>query len=237
MCGSASPESAPCRSPPSLPFPRSEYHRFVTSEDWRVEVELNDEQHGYSLGERLRALDLDDEARKRLGRQVIVTRDGSNLFLYTTTQDEADEAARVVEELTRAERLTAQIRTTRWHPVEAAWKDASVPLPRTESEQEFERRRREERERREVEAGADYDWHVHVRARDRAEAATLEQRLLGETLPVRRRWRFVTIGALTEDQASELASGIREELPEAEIQIQPTLDLPPPSFVLVRSWL
>ena len=189
------------------------YHRFVTGEDWCVEVELNDEQHGYSLGERLRAFDLDDAARERLGRHVIVTRDGSKLFLYTSTQDEADEAARVVRELTSAESLTAEIRTTRWHPVEEAWKDASVPLPHTEAEQALERQSREERERREIEAGAEYDWHVHVRTRDRAEAATLERRLLDQTLPVKRRWRFLTIGALTEEQADELASGIRRELP------------------------
>jgi hypothetical protein len=209
----------------------------VTGEDWRVEVELNDEQHGYSLGERLRALDLDDEARKRLGRQVIVTRDGSKLFLYTSTPDEADEAARVVGELTSAERLTAEIRTTRWHPVEEAWRDASVALPQTESERAHERRRREERERREVEAGGAYDWQVHVHARDRTEAVTLERRLLDQDVPVKRRWRFLTIGALTEEQADELASGLRRELPGAEIEIEPTLDLPPPLFVLIRSWL
>ena len=168
---------------------------------------------------------------------MIVTRDGSKLFLYTSTRDEADEATRIVRELTSAESLTAEIRTTRWHPVEAAWKDASVPLPHTESDEALERQQREEREQREVEAGADYDWHVHVRVRDRAEAATLEQRLLDQALPVKRRWRFLTIGALTEDRAGELASEIRRELPDAEIQIEPTLDLPPPSFVLIRSWL
>ena len=96
------------------------YHRPVADEDWRVEVELDDEQHGYSLGERLRALDLDDEARKRLGRQVIVTRDGSRLFLYTETRDEADEAARVVQELASDDRLTVELHTTRWHPAEQA---------------------------------------------------------------------------------------------------------------------
>jgi hypothetical protein len=209
----------------------------VGDEDWRVEVELNDEQHGYSLSERMRALDLDDEARARLGRRVIVTRDGSKLFLYTTTEDEADEAARVVRELSTAEGLTAEIRTMRWHPVEAAWKDSSVPLPHTESEEALERQRREERERREVEAGADYDWHVLARARDRAEAAALERRLLEDELPVTRRWRFLTIGALTEEQADEIASAIRRDLPEAEVRIEPTLDMPSPPFVLIRSWL
>ena len=209
----------------------------MSGDDWCVEVELNDEQHGYSLSERMRALDLDDEARARLGRRVIVTRDGSKLFLYTTTEDEADEAARVVRELSTAEGLTAEIRTMRWHPVEAAWKDSSVPLPHTESEEALERQRREEREQREVEAGADYDWHVLARARDRAEAAALERRLLEDELPVTRRWRFLTIGALTEEQADEIASAIRRDLPEAEVRIEPTLDMPSPPFVLIRSWL
>ena len=209
----------------------------MADEDWRVEVELDDEEHGYSLGERLRALDLDDEARKRLGREVIVTRDGSRLFLYTVTQEEAQEAARVVEELTAAESLTAQFQTTRWHPVEEEWKDASLPLPRTPAEEALERQRREERERQEVAAGGDYDWQVHVRARDRAEAAALERQLLDQALPAKRRWRFVTIGALNEEQADEIASTVRRGLPEADVEVQPTLDLPSPSFVLIRSWL
>lgn len=207
------------------------------SEDWRIEVELDDEQHGYSLGERLRALDLDDEARKRLGRRVMVTRDGSRLFLYTSTEDGATHAERVVRELVSAERLTAEIHLRRWHPLQESWEDASVPLPRTDAERARERERLEDREREEVEAGGDYDWHVHVRAPGRAEAVELEQRLRDRALPIERRWRYLTIGALTEDQAGELASLIRDELPEAEVGIEPSLDLPSPAFVLIRSWL
>jgi hypothetical protein len=209
----------------------------VGNGDWRIEVELSDEEHGYSLGERLRALDLDDDARKRLGSRAIVTRDGSKLFLYTSTREEADEAARVVRELASADELTAELRTTRWHPIAEAWEDASVPLPRTEAERERERERHEERERDEVEAGGEYDWHIHVRAPDRAKAEALEQQLRNEGLPVERRWRFLTIGALTDEHANELGSRIGDELPEAEIEVQPTLDLPSPAFVLIRSWL
>ena len=33
--------------------------------EFRIEVELDDDEHGYSTGERLRALDLDDEAQER----------------------------------------------------------------------------------------------------------------------------------------------------------------------------
>jgi hypothetical protein len=209
----------------------------VADEDWRVEVELDDEEHGYSLGERLRALDLDDEARKALGSRVVVTRDGSKLFLYTSRQDEADEAARLVRDLLRVDDLTAEVRTTRWHPVEEAWEDSSVPLPQSGAEEERERERLEDRERREVEAGGEYDWRVHVRAPDSSEAERLEQLLRGRALPVERRWRYLTIGALTNEQADELAAWIHDDLPEAEIEIQPTLDGPDPLFVLIRSWL
>lgn len=205
----------------------------MADEDWRVEVELKDQEHGYSLGERLRALDLDDDARERLGRRVIVTRDGSKLFLYTTTEAEANEAARVVQELARDDGLTAWVRTTRWHPVEEAWEDASVPLPRDDAERERELEKREAQ----AEATGDYDWFVHVRAPDRTAADELERRLRNRDLSVERRWRFLTIGAASDEQADEIAATILDELPEAEVELEPSRDLPAPLFVRIRSWL
>jgi hypothetical protein len=206
----------------------------VGNDDWRVEIDLDDDEHGYSVAERLRAMDLDDDVRHRLGSRAIVTRDGARLFVYTRTGSEAGEAARVIRELLAADKLTADVRTTRWHPVEEAWEDATVPLPQTEAEQELERDRQEERERDEVEAGGDYDWHVHVHTHDRGAAEALEERLRKEGLHVERRWSYVTVGALTDDEANEIGSRIRGELPSAEIEILPTLELP--AFVLVQSW-
>lgn len=206
----------------------------MSNDDWRVEVDLHDDRHGYSVAERLRALDLDDGVRHRLGSRAIVTRDGSKLFVYTRTGTEAGEAARVVRELIAADQLTADVRMTRWHPVEEAWKDASVPLPGTEAEQEHERDKQEARERGEVASGGDYDWHVYVHTHDRAAAEALERRLREEGLHVERRWSYVTIGALTDDQANEIGSRIRGELPKAEIEIKPTLELP--AFMLMQSW-
>ena len=58
----------------------------MSKDEWRVEIDLDDEQHGYGLGERFRSHDLDDEARKRLGRRAIVSRDGPRVFLYTGTR-------------------------------------------------------------------------------------------------------------------------------------------------------
>ncbi len=119
------------------------------SDEWRVEVDLDDEQHGLKLGERLRGLDLDDEARKRLGDRVIVTRDGPRIFLYAAAEEQAREAERVARELVAAEGLSATVALTRWHPDEDAWKDASVPLPETEEQRAAEHQSHEEAAERE----------------------------------------------------------------------------------------
>ena len=95
------------------------------AEEYRVEIELNDHGDGLSLGERLRSLDLDDEARERLGGDVIVTRDGSRLFLYAASQEAAGEAARVVEGLIEADELDGEVSITHWDSGDHAWEDIS----------------------------------------------------------------------------------------------------------------
>ena len=185
------------------------------AEDFRVEVDLNDEAHGYPLRERLRALNLDDEARERLGGNVVVTRDGSRVFAYTSTEPQAREAERVIRELVGDEGLTADVRVTRWHPVAEEWRDASLPLPSTSAEEEREYDEREAAETREAEVEGAYDWHVVVELRTRDAAGDLARDLSQEGLSTKRRWRYVTIGAVTEERAAELAERLRGELGES----------------------
>ena len=207
-------------------------------DEWRVEVDLDDDEHGYGLGERLRAHDLDDEARKRLGRRAVVTRDGSRVFLYTGGEGEAHEAERVARELVASDELTAEITVTRWHPVEEAWKDASIPLPRTPEEEREEVHRKEEAEWDEAEEEGSYDWLVKVALPGRSEADALQKRLSGEGFPAHRRWRYLTVDVVTEERANELGSRLRDELPEAEVWIEATGDdIPHPAFVLLESRL
>jgi len=206
----------------------------VYEDEWRVEIDLDDEEHGYGLGERLRAQDLDDEARERLGRRAVVTRDGSRVFVYTGSEREAREAERVARELVAADELTAEIRVMRWHPVEEAWKDASIPLPRTPQEEQEEASRKEEAEWQE----GSFDWLVKVALPGRSEAAELEERLSGEGFLVHRRWRYVTVDVVTEERANELGSRLREDLPEAEVWVVASPDdVPSPAFVLLESRL
>src|SRR5918992_3988648 len=84
--------------------------RLVTSDEWRVEVDLDDEEHGFTFAERIRGVDLDEEARRRLGGSVTVTRDGPHMFLYATSEDAAREADRVVRELLGSEGLAGEVR-------------------------------------------------------------------------------------------------------------------------------
>jgi hypothetical protein len=82
-------------------------------EEFKVEVELGDEAHHLSFWERLRSLDVDDEARQRLGDRVTVTRDGNWIQLYTRTLQDAREAERTVRELVQAEDITAEYTISR----------------------------------------------------------------------------------------------------------------------------
>ncbi len=195
----------------------------MTDNEWRVEIDLDDEEHGYTLGERLRAHDLDDEARERLGRRVIVTRDGSKAFLYATNGESAREAERVARDLIEAERLTARITVTRWDPEAEEW----VPVA---DSGETTRQLRDDRPH-------PYDWEVNLNLPSREAAAEVERRLRDEGLPVHRLWRRVTIDARTTSDAEELAERLRSELPdEIEVWLDPNPDgLPSPVFVWLET--
>jgi hypothetical protein len=195
------------------------------AEDFRVEVELDDEAHGYPLGERLRALNLDDEARDRLGRNVVVTRDGSRMFAYTPTEAQAREAERVISGLLADEGLSADLAVTRWHPVAEEWRDASLPLPDSAEEEELEYEEREAAERREAADDGEYDWRVVAEMRSRDAAGDLSRKLSDEGLPTTRRWRYVTVGAVTEELAEELADRLRRDAGDsADVWVEAHLD-------------
>jgi hypothetical protein len=100
----------------------------MADEEFRVEVKLGNDEHRMSFWERLRALDLDDDAQKRLGNQVTVTRDGNRMLLYTHTLEDAQEAERTVKQLVADDNLSAEYTVTRWNAAEQDWTDPNVPV-------------------------------------------------------------------------------------------------------------
>jgi hypothetical protein len=95
------------------------------ADEWRVEVELTDEGHGLTVGDRLRSLDLDDEAKESLGGRIVVTREGSKMFLYAASEEAAREAEKVVRDLVADEGLEARTEVTHWDPGDHEWEEIS----------------------------------------------------------------------------------------------------------------
>jgi hypothetical protein len=205
------------------------------ADEWRVEVHLEDEGHGLTLGDRLKSLDLDDEARKRLGERVIVTRDGARMFLYTGSEETAGEAERVARELASADELEAKTNVTRWDPDAEEWVDPSAPLPQSEAQRAAEHREHEAHEERRAAATGRNEWELRVDLDSLGETRELSERLEEKGIEHHRRWKHVLIPAATEEQAAELADRVREAAPgETEIHVEPAPgSIPHPAFVVI----
>jgi hypothetical protein len=201
-------------------------------DEWRVEVALDKDQNGDSLSDRLHELQLDDEARKRLGGSVIVTRDGRFIFIYGWHEESAQEAERVVKDIMDHEKLIGEVRLMRWHPVAEEWKDADDPLPDDEAAHAEEMREAEAEGARETRYG-EYPWEVVIELPHVRDTFKLAERLRGEDLPVKRRFRYLLVGATTEDGAIELGKRLEGEAPEGSqvaVRGNPE-DMPLPAFV------
>lgn len=207
------------------------------AEEWRVEVHLDEDQHGTSLGERLKKLDLDDEARERLGGSVIVTRDGNSLFLYAWHEPSIREAERVVRELMESEDLTGQVQVMRWHPVAEQWRPGDEPLPQSDAELAAEERADAATGLREHEATGEYPWEVVIDLPHVHSTRELGEELIGRGLPVKRRFKYLLVGAPTEEAAVELGESLEGKVPEGShvgVRANPH-DAPSPAFVWLGS--
>jgi hypothetical protein len=191
------------------------------ADDWRLTVELDREDEARALVAWLREARLEPGERETLGDRVVVSRDGTRVFLYT----DSDERARLVEAMVGA-RLghpaAARIELARWHPAEQRWEDASVPLPRTEEEWEAEHERLQAREAAESRASGRAEWEVRVELPSHEETVALAGRLESEGIPVVRRYTFLLVGAVNEDEARSLADRLAEEVPAgSRVEVEP----------------
>ena len=184
------------------------------ADDWRLTVEFEDEADAAQLSRVLAGLELGEEERARLGNRVAVTRDGPRVFLYSDAEDRARQANHLVHSALDERGIAARISLHRWHPAEQLWEDPEVPLPRTEEEWRAEHERLQEREAAESLEEGYAHWEVRVELPGHAETVELADRLEAEGLRVVRRWTYVLVGAVNEDEAHALAERLRKEAPE-----------------------
>lgn len=201
-------------------------------DEWRVEVALDRDEHADTLSGALHDLQLDDEARKLLGGSVIVTRDGPYLFVYAWHEESAQQAERVVKDIMDNENLVGQVHLMRWHPIAEEWKPAEEPLPDDEAAAAEEMRENEAQGWRETGFG-EFPWEVVIELPHIRDTQELAQQLRLEGLPVKRRFRYLLVGATTEDDAIELGKRLEGEVPdEARVGVRGNPDdMPLPSFV------
>ena len=171
------------------------------SDDWRIRIELPEEQHAESVLGRL-GLDLGTDEAQRLaqdleGRRLAVSRDGNELFVYASTPAEAERARGIVEAELADEGVEASTSTVeRWLHDEERW--TGEPPQETWEEEELER--------------GYAPWEVRVERETHAEARELADELEREGYDVVRRWRYLIVGTASEDEARELAQRVHGEV-------------------------
>jgi hypothetical protein len=193
------------------------------ADDWRLTVDFDDEDDGTQLMEWLSALEFASEERHRLGKRVVVSRDGAQVFLYVDTETLAREVEELVHEGLADQKREARVTLELWHPVAEEWKDPSIPLPTTEDELEAERGERLEREAEDSAETGHAEWEVRVELSSHHDTVKLARRLQAEGIPLVRRFRYLLAGAANEEQARELAERLKREAPEdATVHAQPS---------------
>ena len=170
------------------------------SDDWRIRIQLPEEHHANSLLGRFGLELTSDEGRKLAeeleGRRLAVSQDENDLFVYASTQAEAQQARAIVEAELADEGMLAQVsEPERWLRDEERW--SNEPPQETWEEEEVER--------------GNAPWEVRVERPSHDEADALADQLEKEGYRVIRRFRYVIVGTASKEEAEELAQRLHGE--------------------------
>ena len=181
--------------------------------DWRVTITLANLADAEKTRQSFLEHEVEEDVRRKLGRNVAVGAGDSQIFLYAGTENAARDAERVARDVLAGQGIQAEFALHRWHPIEEEWEDPDVALPQTEAERQAEHQRLEDAETAESLATGSAQWEARVEFPSRHEAVALADKLRSEGRTVIQRWKFLVVGANNEDDARELADQIRREAP------------------------
>ena len=210
------------------------------NDDWRVQVDFVAEGRADALHDRLDAAELEHDLSNAFHDRVIVSRNGTTIFLYAGDREQAEKARDLVARLTAEDEEEVEIDFRRWHPVSLEWEPADEPLPEDAAARAAEHQKKIAKEREETEEQGYPRYEVQVELPSREEADAFADRFRAEGLPTVRRWDVVLVGAADEDAAAALAERVRAEVPPGtKVAVAGTLqeaedDLPGP-FAILRS--
>jgi hypothetical protein len=183
------------------------------NDDWRLQIDFRDDGPLDAMQDRLDAEDLEHDLSEAFRDRVIVSNNGTTLFLYAGDRDQAEKAQALIERLCKEDEEEVTIDFRRWHPIAEDWKPADEEMPDEPDEERAERQEAVARELKETEERGYSEFEVRVDLPSRDEAERFAERLRGEGLPVVHRWKYLLVGAVDEEHAKELAERIRSEAP------------------------
>jgi hypothetical protein len=166
------------------------------SDDWRIRIELGETVHADTLLGRL-GLDLGSDEAQRFakelqGHRLAVSNDEDTVFVYVDSPGQTDQARKIVEAELHDEGIRAEVITERWLPEEERW--SGEPPSETWEEEVIEH--------------GHAPWEVRVELPSHQEADKLADELEREGFDVARRWRYLIVGAGSEEEARALAKRV-----------------------------
>jgi hypothetical protein len=183
----------------------------MAQDDWRIRIELPDEEGAAGLLDKLglRRGDAEELADELRQHRLAVSRDGDTIFVYASSAMQAEQASRVVEQELEAEGMSpTRFVTERWLREEERWDDE----PDTGDVEEDLLRR------------GYAPWEVRVECDSLGEADKLADELRAEGYDVSRTFTFVIAGTADREQAVELAKRVHGQVePGGELvyEVQP----------------
>ena len=170
------------------------------ADDWRIRIEVEEAEHASGLLERL-AGDLGSEARELANdlksHRLAVSRDDDTVYVYASTQAEAQRAHAVVEAELREHGIEARTsKVEHWLDDEDRWDDE--PPGETWEEEQLDR--------------GFAPWEVRVECPSQGEARALSEQLESEGYKPERRFQYLIVGTASREDAEALAERLHGEV-------------------------
>jgi len=183
----------------------------MARDDWRIRIELPDEEGARGFLERLHLArrDAEELAAELREHRLAVSQDDDTVFVYAASGMQAEQASRIVEEeLRESEWEPKRYVIEHWLDDEDRWDD-DPPTPDTEAE---------------MLSRGYAPWEVRVECEPLSAADDLAEQLRSEGYGVSHTFNYVIAGTRTREEAVELAQRVHGEVePGGELvyEVQP----------------
>jgi len=183
----------------------------MAQDDWRIRIELPDEEGARGFLERLHLArrDAEELAAELREHRLAVSQDDDTVFVYAASGMQAEQASRIVEEeLRESEWEPKRYVIEHWLDDEDRWDD-DPPTPDTEAE---------------MLSRGYAPWEVRVECESLSAADDLAEQLRSEGYGVSHTFNYVIAGTRTREEAVELARRVHGEVePGGELvyEVQP----------------